>query len=129
MGRPTVGELIHWLRDRIPHWNSKAVRMVINKKQAILLSVVCLWFATAFIISCYHGKPARITLEDLQRRSDGLPPLYFASPLSGWKFHWPSENRYHEDLTKLGLLVLPVFAICVPLWFNFRDSVPVSPAA
>ncbi len=100
--------------------------MVTNKRQAILLSVMCLWFATAFIISCYHpGRDFRLpTLEEIQNHSSA----YKAEPAE-WKFHFPHERRYHEDLTKLSLLVLPLFAICVPLWFIFRDSAPVSPAA
>ena len=122
---------------------------MVNKKQAILLSVMCLWFATAFIISCYHAgtktrvvsEPASWTVAEKEAiRQMKLPPQEEEKMLrtkhravlgtsAEWKFHWPHERRYHEDLTKLSLLVLPVFAICVPLWFNFRDSVPVSPAA
>jgi hypothetical protein len=124
--------------------------MATNKKQAILLSIMCLWFATAFIISCYHAG-TKIRIERVQitdpierqriqavNRKLNLPPrvasdmfkknkLIDAKPVE-WKFHWPHERRYHEDLTKFMLLVLPVFAICVPLWFIFRDSAPVSPA-
>ena len=119
--------------------------MVTNKKQAILLSVMCLWFATAFIISCYHaGTEAKFLTEprtspalEVEKeaiRSLDLPPVVekdmletreriVAATPTEWNFHWPSERRQHEDLTKLSLLVLPVFAICVPLWFIFRFSV------
>ncbi len=104
--------------------------MATNKKQAILLSIMCLWFATAFIISCYHpaqelGLQETISaIADAQRYGGR-----YERPTTEWKFHWPHERRYHEDLSKLSLLVLPVFAICVPLWFIFRDSAPISPAA
>ena len=91
---------------------------MVNKKQAILLSVMCLWFATAFIISCYHPRPVS-DYEARVRAALKIKPAQAAE----WKFHWPSERRQHEDLTKLSLLVLPVFAICVPLWFIFRFSV------
>ena len=101
--------------------------MVTNKRQAILLSVMCLWFATAFIISCYHPVTEEIELAAL-KRARFLEERY-KQPETEWKFHFPHERRYHEDLTRFTLLVLPVFAICVPLWFIWRDSSPVSPAA
>ena len=100
--------------------------MVTNNKQLILLSAVCLWFALAFVISCYHPVTEEVELKALGR-ARFLGERY-TKPETEWKFHWPHERRDHEDLSRLVLMILPVFAISVPLWFILRDSAPVSPA-